>query len=257
MMWEKTEFTFGDCLFWQMGPLQLWVRRIDGEWQTAIERVPESAPFVSAQRCDPPDGASWTRWAAHPDDVTFQLRPIMPDRPVIVRPESAFSFPPQSDLMFYVSIPVAIQMCTGSVAEVPLMEVPSVVLSNSWFGEPVHGQLCYALKTTARRTLDDLRVSPHLVACPIHIQNRSGTVLAFERLCLQTQHMAIFQDQRRLWTNQVGIQHGAGSAQDTLEFSQGAPDVSWQANCLTEARLPVRKTLLQKSFFNIKSFMRM
>lgn len=256
MFWEPVTFKVGDCLHWQVGPCKLWVRRTEDEWQTTLSRVNEESALIHAQAQDAPTTAVWTRWAAMPDDLTFRLSPVMPDRPVIVRPESTFVFPPQSDLLFYVSIPIWLRLCTGSVGQHLLRDEPVSVLSNSWFGDPMEGSLCYALKTTARRTPQALRVRPYLAGCPIHIRNESEVFLPFDRLCVHTAHLRIYRDATRFWTNQVEVTYSGEAQPHSIKYVQGTPEAASEAELISEAHEPVRRNLFQQSFSDLKAFVR-
>ncbi len=255
MFWEPVAFKEDDCLHWQVGPCKLWVKRTEDEWQVAVQRGASENGLTVADTQEPPSGVTWTRWAAINDDYIFRLLPVMPDRPALVRPESPFTFPPQSNLHFYVSIPIWLRLATGANGGNVLRDEAVVVLSNSWFGDPMEGRLCYALKTTARRSSRFLRILPHLAACRVHIKNRSEKMLAFERLCIHTAHLCLYHDDKRFWTNQIDVTYGGESQPDSIAFA-GAPKPAGQANVITEAREPVKKGLFQKSFSDFKAFVR-
>ena len=255
MFWEPVTFKVDDCLHWQVGPCKLWVCRTADEWQFAIQRDGDGG-LVAAQAQEAPPGVAWTRWAAMTDDYTFRILPVMPDRPVIVRPESACSLPPESDSHFYVSIPVWLRLCTGAEGKNILRDEPVSVLSNSWFGDSMEGHLCYALKTTARRSSRQLRLLPHLAACRVHIRNRSERMLAFERLCIHTAHLRIYRDDKRFWTNQVEVTYGGETQPDAIHYTD-APKSAGDAKVITEARQPLKRGIFRKSFTDLKSFVRM
>lgn len=197
------------------------------------------------------------RWAALPDDFECRLKPALPEKPVIVRPDSPLSFPPQSDLFFYVSLPLSVQIRIGAAGNILLREEPSLILSNSWFGDPLEGLLCFALKTTAQRSNTALRNWPHLVACPIHIHNRSQQVLTFERLCVHAPHLQIYRDKTRFWTNQVDVSYGGDTQPDSVVYAPSAPSMAADGELVTAAREPMKKGFLPRHFSDLKSFVRM
>lgn len=256
MFWDPVTFREDQCLHWQIGPCKLWVRRTEDEWQVALERDGNVGGLVEADERDAPAEITWNRHAAVAEDFNFCIRPILPDRPVVVRPESSFSFPPASNLHFYVSIPVWLRLCTGSDGNGVLFEAPIAIMSSSWFGDPMQGYLCYALKTTARRSSRQLRSHPHLAACRVDVRNRSEKSLTFERLCLHSEHLRIYHSGKRFWTNQVDVVYGGDNQLDAVEYG-GAPKPARDASVITEAREPVKTSRLKKSFSDLKAFVRM
>ncbi len=256
MFWDPVTFKEDQCLHWQIGPCKLWVRRTEDEWQAALQRDGNVSGLVEAEPQDAPTDVTWNRHAAIADAFMFRILPIMPDRPVVVRPESLFSFPPASDLHFYVSIPIWLRLCTGTEGTGIFSEEPATILSSSWFGDPMAGRLCYALKTTARRSSRQLRSHPHLAACRVEVRNRSEKMLSFERLCIHAEHLHIYHNGKRFWTNQVTVTYGGDNQPDSVEYGS-APKPAGDVNIITEAREPTKTSRIKKSFSDLKAFVRM
>ncbi len=254
-MWEATTINPGATRHWQVGPCKLWVRRLPDEWQTYVERDPDS-PHVEVWAVDDPGPgeATWTRFAAVRDDHQVEVRPQLPERPVIVRPETSFLFPGGSDLTFYVSIPLHLGIFTGPGGERSLGEVPTVILSNSFFGEPTTGQLGFALKTTARRDPADLRQQPHLAACPVHVRNPTGVTMAFERLCLYTRHLAIYKGSNRLWTSLAEVTYRGPTEPQQLKYPDRTGPEAGEVEPWIPPREPAPQGRLQRQLSAFKSF---
>ncbi len=255
MKWQPVTLREGTVRHWQIGPCKLWVRRTPDEWQTYVERDPLSPNVeVWSSELDVPDEVNWTRWAAVPHDYTLRVQPALPERPVIVRPESPFMFPPGSNLTFFISVPIWLNISTGADRPQLLCEEPTVILSNSFFGEPTTGQLGYALKTTARRHRAELRQQPHLAACPIHIHNPSAATVSFERLCIHARHLHILQGEDRLWTSKVNVTFKGETGEQQLAYPAQTVDAAGETTSLTPAREPAPQGRFQKPLAVLKTF---
>lgn len=255
MNWDPVSFKPGDVRYWQVGPSKLWVQRTPDEWKTYIERDPQSPNvevWASPDESAPND--RWTRWAAVENEYDVRVLPVLPERPVIVRPESPFMFTPGSDLTFFISIPVWLKIVTGAEPKRFLCEEPTVILSNSFFGEPTTGQLGYALKTTARRNREDLRKQPHLAACPIHIRNVSPNTVAFERLCVHTRHLHVLQGADRLWTSLLDLTFKGDAGLQQFAYPENTVDAAGETTRLTPAREAAPQGRLQKPLAMLKTF---
>ncbi len=255
--WDPVEIADGACLHGQIGPFKLWIQRSEDEWQTAIERAPQDDSLVMMKTEAKPDGATWTRWAAADDSRTLALKPLTPDRAVVARPDSPLLFPPGSDLLFFISIPIWLRLLLGQDMDSALFTEPTVILSNSWFGTPTDGTLCYSLRTTARRNRRTIRKRPHMAVCPIHIKNQAPEAVEFQRLCIHAPHLNLYQDKDRLWTSQVDVTYQGNSKTSRTHYGDAPPPASPKARLISEAREPLPKGRIQKSIDDLKSFIRM
>ena len=66
--------------------------------------------------------------------------------------------------------------CLGNVT------LPSQALSKSWHGTRSAGNLCYALRTRARRAYEPDDWPEHDIVCPIDLKNRRTTSFPFQRI---------------------------------------------------------------------------
>lgn len=255
-LWEPIEIESGRCLHWQIGPFRLWVARRGDEWHTAVDRVPSETQLITAREVSYPDHLAWKRLADTGGRNVIRLLPKLPDRAVIVRPDSPFTFAPGSEATFFISIPVWISVTTGDPFTQELLCEPTHLLSNTWFGDSMDGELCYALRTTARRAVVELRTWAHLAACPMRIHNQSSSLLEFQRLCLRVKHASIYAADR-LWTSQINVTSRGDDQHTRIDYMDGAPPMCTEGERLQPAREPTRRGLIQKSFGDLRSFIRM
>lgn len=193
--WKPTTLAPGQSLAWTLGNATFHIRHTDHEWQVARQATGE-----------PDDAIVWKRWATDNDDHTVEPVPVMPDRPVIVRPEAPIHLAPGHSALFYVSIPLWFRLTAGANRGVTLCDEPSVILSSIWYGEPTGGQLCYSLRTRARRDdAGDASGQPHRAVCKVTMRNDAADAIEFVRLSLPAQHLNIYMAPGHPWTDEVSV----------------------------------------------------
>lgn len=251
-IWEPHQIEQAQYLEGQVGPLQLWLRRSGDEIHIAVKHRRDSesqtkafALRVAGERR--PAGLDWSRWVCGDDCDRILLSPLTPDRPVVVRPELPVRIPPSHEALFFVGIPIWVQISTGNSDYTKLCEQPSVVLSNIWFGDPMSGDLCYSLRTRARRVISDSQAEPHRAVCPVKIRNAARGQVEIERFCVHVAHLSVYPGNSRLWTNGVQITFKGEDEVSQLEYSETPPAYEEVGNALSRPREPVKKRLFKKS----------
>lgn len=254
-VWEPRRISTDQCLHWQIGPLKIWIRRVDDELHIAKENAPnDDETLVVAESWSEFEGkeADWKRWVVGARDNVIRFLPIMPDCPVIVRPETDIVIPKGDEALFFVGIPVSVRITAGENEPVVLWEIPTVRLSKSWFGDALSGEVCYALRTTARRSLDRLPARPNRAVCPV--KNAAKEELDFQRLCLRVDHLNVFGGPSHLWTNQVNVTYRGQEQLSQVDFVEGPPPMSGAARLISQSRLPATQGILRKSFSTLRTF---
>jgi hypothetical protein len=178
----------------------------------------------------------------------------MPDRAVVVRPEQPISVPSGAQARFFVSIPIWLRISTGSGKATRLCDLPTAVLSNIWFGDPMSGELCYSLKTRARRTFDAADTRPNCAVCPILIENAASEQLPLERVCVRTEHLAVYPGESELWTNAVTVKFRGADQTSDLNYEQSPPQWEPVGTPLCGPREPFSRGKLKRTFSSIKVF---
>jgi hypothetical protein len=257
-LWQPHRIGHGQCLEAQVGPLQIWLRRKGDELHIAVERQTDSEDLTNIivpklLDGEEPAGLDWGRWV-YDKCKEIVLTPVTPDRPVVVRPEVPVKIPPGQQALFFVSIPLWIRISVGDGDRIQLCEKPSVKLSNIWFGDPMSGDLCYSLRSRARREISDSQVEPHRAVCPVTIRNTAINQVEIERFCLDVEHLSICLGVSRLWTNGVQINFKGEDEISLLEYSKKPPTYEAIEKILSEPRTPAQKSLLKRSIGNLGLF---
>ena len=163
---------------WTVGPFTLWALRAADEWQIASRGGSDGSAEVSAVEIPapsggPPPNSELHRYGYSRSPAEISLLPLLGDRPVVFSAESPLLLPSREEITLYVSTPAWVEVAIGD-PPVTVMETPLQRPSDTWFGpDTMRGELCYAVRTSARLRLERLPVRPHRVFSMVHIVNRA------------------------------------------------------------------------------------
>jgi hypothetical protein len=247
--WGEFELAVDDCRHWRIGPLGFWLRRKSREWQLAQEDGDVAETVAASAEHPPPDDATWTRWATDELVPPVRICPVTPDRAVVVRPADPFRILPHGSARIFVSLPVwvRIELMRPDGPQV-LIDLPTVRLSNTWFGTLFEGQLCYWLSTTARRDNYGQDFPAHIANAPMAFSNSTGIELPLEKVALQTANLAIYQTPKMLWTSEVRVTSADPAEPQRIDVSTGPPTEAMGAKRLSEPREKRRESLFTRTF---------
>jgi hypothetical protein len=238
-IWGTHKLAGGKILKFHLGDLYLWLRYDSLELRVAHTYHKE------VNMAD----ALWTRWIINEQPVVINLYPLMPDRSIIVKPENSFNLLAGSRVQIYVKIPLWIGVQVGNKT---LVEIPSVILSNTWFGNFFEGELCYWISTGARLKLNRVKQKNYLAIAPVQLINNSDDDLPVEQLCLQVPNLTLFIDQDTIWTDDLEISFKGLNTGSELKLSNKAPKESQSAKRISKARKKEKSGLKAKAFSSLK-----
>ncbi len=269
--WEPRSIAEGESADIRFGPLELRLRRVQGElwlasrrdagWGTAASKGgPDATGEAGAgggKRLGEADGPEpetldWTRWAAPGDSVGVRLAPSLADRPVVVAPETPFHLTPGATARIYVRIPLWVRVSIDSGSLATLLEVPVIVMSDTWWGDFSSGELAYWLPTTARRRVTDDLFGPHLVMCPLELVNESAEVLAVEKLAVRVLHMSIYSDGPRLWGSETRVRYESDEEGSRIDLEDEPPREAPKARLITPPRERPERGFRARTFGRFK-----
>jgi hypothetical protein len=243
---------------WRMrvGETTLWLYFREDELHVAAEREgPETAAPLPLESVAGSEGdLEWRRWVVGADVDRVRVLPLMPDRGVVVLPELPVTLPPKAKAEFFVRVPLwlRIQVLRGG-EEITICDEPAVVLSNTWFGDPMQGELCYSMRTTARRHVEPDSVARHRAICPVTVHNDSSEQLPIERICVRLAHLQIFESDGDLWTGRVNAAFRGTAQASRLSYDHKAPSHAPGARLVMPERKPVQESMLRRTFVNLRS----
>ncbi len=256
--WDPVEIRPGHYLHYRVGSLQLWLFPDKEEWYGASIRLPEDPQRDDSLRVElvkeSPEGLDWQRWVANGKSRTARLTPMLPDRPIVVRSASPLKMAMDSTAHYFIAIPAWVQVSVGEPQRTDLWQEPAQILSNTWFGDPASGELCYALRTGLHSGAVGGDFLPYTVVCPITIRNTSSAILEFQRLCVHVEYLDIFPGRTYLWANGVRVSFKGEEQFSQVDIEERPPEIDQPGPVLSQARRREDRSLIRRSFSMLKFF---
>ena len=248
--WQPATLEAGRTLHWQIGPLKIWLTHREKEWMLASqEEKGEEEALVIAEHQEAPEDVEWRRWAGTGSNSIVQLTPVMPDRPVVIRPRNPLTFPPGAGGTFYARIPVFVRVTVGQDRALTLCDIPSVTLSNTWFGvDTTEGELCYAMRSTAPSQREEVIPRPHRAVCTLRLRNTAEEPLDFQRICLRVEHVTIYGTEGCMWSSEVSVSYRGQADESKIRYIEEPFKSREGSLVLGEPRTPPEGGMLARSF---------
>lgn len=237
------------------GEVRIHTRILDAD------EVDPAFPTPSRGPDDPDPNPSWSRWALPRDEGHLRLRPCLPDRALVLQPEAPFVLLPRASARVFVRVPLWLRLewMNPSPDDRPdpppgtiLTEVPATVLSDTWWGEPMDGELAYWLETRARRTYRPELRAPHLAICPLLLENRSSQELKVEKLAFRTIHLGVYADGTGFWGDESRVHYQGEMEGSEIEVSGVAPPEATDAPRVCPPRVPPVRGLRARTFHRLR-----
>lgn len=250
--WGSRTLEPGRSIALRIGARDLWLRREGGEiWLAHHEESALSGPSSDPPPTEPPspelpEDVEWARWATPGGEREILCRPALPDRTVVLKPERSFRLLNRAEARVFVRVPlwIRLELVPADEGELVLLdEIPSLAMSDTWWGDFLEGELAWWLPTTARREMRPELHLPHLAVCPLRLVNRSGSDLAVEKLAFRVPHLSLFVHDGHFWADQARVTYRGDAEGSQIDMDGRSPE---------EARGGVRvaqpRTALQKGF---------
>ena len=245
---------------WQIGPLSLLIRHLNGEWQIAYERLDNydnqtTSVEVSDTSQLPESLENNSRFIFRKTKGLLTISPLLADRPVIARPHIPFNLMAGEETTLYVSTPLWLELAIGSS---PIKVLESIAIqrsSDTWFGpSTLEGELCYATKTHCRLNLADVSHRPHRAITPVLIKNKSDTMLAIERLKVPAPLLPVYSAAGgQLWTTGITLTREKDGDMAELQIDKNPPKEAKQASLLGRPRDDANSAILIRAFNTVFS----
>lgn len=250
--WRETHtLETGESLTLRLGELRLVAERLDSEWNfywshdSAVER---GADFERGRAgTGAGEHASNCRYPFREMLSAIRFEPGLADRPLVIRPVMPLYIPPAESLKLWVSSPVWCRVILCGPREVALnLDLPTVVLSETWFGpDTLNGEVGYASRTRARMTAgaESQDCAGHRARTPIVIHNEVSEIIKIERLNLPLESCSLYEEPGGLMTETVLWQQQSRGQKGGIRLI--APDA---ARRITAPRKPGSETVLSRAF---------
>lgn len=254
-MWLKykleTEKTYSALIFNR----QYFLRKEAKTWKLAEMPAHEEGfsenGFTPAMLAE--DSFEWNYFVGDKQN-TLQVSPALPDRPLVLKPDSTLKILPGMNSDIYVKIPVWIQFYNASQKEENLFFEQAVVeLSSTWFGDPDNGILAYSMPGSFSHSPYFSDLKPWEAVCHINIKNETSAILDFQRFLVRANELTLYKAANMLSTNEVRVRFRGEDQTNDEHLVGGSPSYSENAKQINGPRIQPGKGLLSKSFHFIKS----
>jgi hypothetical protein len=255
-VWDPVEIAQKHCAAWRFPLRSVWVERIETEWH--VLSTPErgragDARSMFVQRTEKPQSSEWKHYL-HKESGRVQPSPVLPDRPLVVRPDRALTLLQGQSTIFYLELPVWFRLSTTGRRPTRIFEEPLCTLTRTWFGDPVTGELCWGLATRLHHSLDSVEPAAWIAVCPLMIENDSDTDLDFEKICLHVENLSVFRGPRRLWANSLNVIFKGPDQSTQIEIVHTPPEFEKGLTLASTARQPAAGWNIRKTFGMLKYF---
>ena len=239
--------------YFRIGKLNLWLRRRHSDWllnyqhdDVRIRKAPEEPTAV-----DDMEESTWQRWAFNDQNDTVLIESVMPDRPLVVRPIIPLSIHPKTSVNFLVRVPLWIAVkIKNPKANILLKELPSEILSDTWFGTPFEGELCYALKSPAARSMEELKREGFFAISQVTISNNSPEILPVSKFTIRVDYLSIYESENMKWANDVVVNFRDKKMPTLLNYSTKPPKNVKNAELIKASRKMPDNNLIRKTIGN-------
>lgn len=209
--WGEFPIPEGSTRYWRIGPFELWIRHLRGEWRIASTRHDEpmdgSLEMREEEQAFDLSSQSLNRFGVSSPSEKVRLDVVLADRAVVTWPDLPFSVPAGQEVTVHVSTPIWVRVSIGEDRNL-LAEVPLYRPSDTWFGATtMEGELCYSSRTRFTLHLANMTVVPHRALTAVRILNRASTALSLERVKLPVTHLSLYcAADGALWTEDVTLE---------------------------------------------------
>lgn len=250
--WNKHQIEDGETYVSRIGSLTLRFMKLGSELLITEERQPKDSDENFEQiaeaphKAEPAENVTWKRWIVNPSDRTIGFIPVMPLRPIVIRPEATVQVLPGNKTYFYVSIPLSVRITIGN--DNLITEIPTRILSNIWFGDPMSGELCFSVKSGAVTDIAQKTEKVYAAICPIRIENQSSALFNFSRFAVHTEYLSVFSGKKHLWTNQIDVTIEGDDQKSSVDIPEDAPQIEETIDKLSQSRETFSKKFYKKMF---------
>jgi hypothetical protein len=255
-IWDAVEIAQGHCALWRFPKRSIWVERVQSEWHVLSLPVAAAESEAAAwllPRAQKPESSQWRHYL-YEESGGLHPSPILPNRPLVVKPDRSLTLLPGQRTLFFIELPVWFMLSTDGPHAVRIFEEPLGSLSRTWFGDPVTGELCWGLATRLHHSLDSVQPRSWLSVCPLAIENDSDTDLVFEKICLHVENLNLFRGSERLWTNSLNAVFQGPDQATQMEIVREPPSYESGMTLVQAARQPSAGWNIRRTFGMLKYF---
>ena len=251
--WGDYDFEIDQIQSWKIGPIKLYIQRLENEWLFAFHREDVSHDVKLGWEHFPdlaeiPDDCELERYAFRKAPPRVRLMPLLASRQVITRPTTPFNLMPDEQVTVYAGAPVWVKIETLD-PKVKLTTISTRLLSDTWFGKSnIAGELCYSTKTRCRIRREEAPSSANRAVTPVRITNMSPEKLELKEISLPMPYLTLFKSaDGTLWTSAVSIIREKAGDKITVALSKSPPKEVEDAELIAEAQKREKSNVMKEA----------
>lgn len=244
---------------WQLGPVRVWIQHSAHEWRVAwhyrgdlLDSAVRSVPGAAGEP-PPPDAkiVNCVFGSAAREDVLFT--PCLPDRGVIVRPQTPLYILPNEKVTLYVVTPLWLRIEMPATSAGPsklIQELPTYRLSDTWFGPmSTLGELSYSNNAPAYLDLKEVPLRLHCAISAVSIRNSGHDSLRLERIKVPLPRLSLFYSPRTgFWTDSFSFERRDGSEMASIKLEGQPPAEAAPSQFVTGPRQILAENTAVRAF---------
>ena len=249
--WKQYEIIENEILCLNLRTICIWCMK-NGSELLISHRKTDDHDNQEHLLAEAPEDLDWLRCAVEKKTIKLRFLPVFPDRSVVVKPELAFRLIEGAQARIFIRVPIWIKIELVTKKSEMLFELPSVTLSNTWFGSFLEGELCYWISSGARRTIEPEPDRPYLAICSVQIVDATDEELLIEKLCLRVQNLSMFYDGQQLWSDQTKVYYKGKTAISQIEVAHVPPKEAPGSKLISKPRVVLKKGITARTFSTLR-----
>lgn len=238
-VWELFKLANTDEWKWEDERLCVGIRKKKNGWQVLAQEKQDLGLKEQVEEA----------WADYIINQQGQIKmlPLLPERPLVIRPENGIIIYPEENANYFVQVPLLLGIVINDKKgkEQYLREIPLEKLSQTWFGDPLNGELCYGIDDHLIDNLKFVSRNTEKALCKINISNKSPYPLNFTRFCLRVPYLEIYKYEQQLWTNNISVEFRSPEQYSRVQIHK---QKNKQMILITKARTKAEANLIKKTF---------
>lgn len=251
LLWGKLNPDQNEIQKFTLGQVTIFIQW--KEYEIGIAHIYPGPKTKNLSQKNIPENLEWQRWPLISKSSKLQISPALPDRPLLVKPETSLNLIGNSEIKIFFRFPVSIKISILSNSRTEeLIQIPSIKLSNTWFGNFREGQICYSVISGVRSEIETDNNRLYMAICPLLLRNKSIDSFKVDKICLRSDHISLFLHQNQIWTDDISISYSGKNETNQVHFSGKQPSDLSGAKQIAKPRDVVKKSLYASSFSTIR-----
>jgi len=181
------------------------------------------------------------------------ITPALQNKPLVFKGNKMLIAPHQR-LTFFVRIPLVLQIYFSKIQNENLLkEIPSSILSDTWFGEPDNGVAAFALGSEYQLSFSETEVTDVEAICPVTVYNNWEQQLEIQRLIIKADNLTLYRNGSKIVSSVVKLEYKGQDTISSVSFGTSKQYHGETLETMAKARTDDTKSLLKTNFHFIRN----